>query len=345
MHYQVSGLHLQTNQPLAPLLPQEIGAPADVQIHLDETFPELDRLLATQQVWYSSAQVDEQGHPSLRISTLADGAYFRLAFVDGSEFVVDRDGAEVWGTWADALPPDERTSYLLDLVLSFVLCVRGVACLHASAISIGDRAVAFVGPEGVGKSTIATAFAMRGYPVVADDMLALTSSNRGFLAQPGYPWLRVRLSALSVLSHAGFSLPPLSPTENGFYFDLHLTQEGFKFERRTLPLAAIYFLSEPVNDVLETGIEPISASDALMTLVANTWAARVLNPPMRAREFETLSHLSAAVPLRRLRTGTTQLGSESLFEIISKDFRKIDSSLDNQHFEIRPPSLKKEVCG
>jgi len=326
MHYLVSGLHLETNQPLAMLLAQPGSSRVDVEIGLGESPPELNQVLPTQQLWYSSAQVDERGHPSLMIFTLADGAYFRLAFVDGSEFVVDRNGAKVWGTWSNAVSADERTSYLLGLVLSFVLCLRGVPCLHASAISVGNKAIAFIGHEGTGKSTIAAAFAMRGCPVIADDLVALTPLDGTFLAQPGYPWLRLRPSAINALSHENIELPILWPTEDGLYFDLDLTQTGYTFERRALPLAALYFCNQPGDDAPGTFIDAMPESPGLMALVANTWATRVLNPLMRAREFETLSQLSATVPLRRLRTGPNRSSASELTKAILSDFQQIPST-------------------
>lgn len=325
MHYLVSGLHLKTNQALAQLQPQTVSSRVDVEIGLDESPPELDRVPAAQQLWYSSVQVDGQGHPSLKIFSLADGAYFRLVFVDGSEFVVDRNGVRVWGTWSSVVPADERTSFLLGLVLSFVLCLRGIPCLHASAVSVGNETIAFVGPEGAGKSTIAAAFAMHGFPVVADDLVALTSTDETFLAQPGYPWLRLRPSAKNALTNKKIELPILWPTEDGLYLDLDLTQTGYSFERRALPLAALYFCGPTGDDVPGALIDSMPDNSGLMALVANTWATRVLNRSMRAREFETLSKLSAQVPLRRVRPATSRFSAPELSEAILDDFHRIPS--------------------
>ena len=48
-------------------------------------------------------------------------------------------------------------------VFAFVLRLRGAVTFHASAVRIGD-AVAFLGPQGAGKSTTAAALALRGCP-------------------------------------------------------------------------------------------------------------------------------------------------------------------------------------
>ena len=42
--------------------------------------------------------------------------------------------------------------------MGFVMLLRGIVCLHASAIAIDDEAIALLGPAGSGKSTTAAAF-------------------------------------------------------------------------------------------------------------------------------------------------------------------------------------------
>lgn len=321
MHYRVSGLQLRTNWPLDYVPECEAASPVDVHIRLGETLPGLSQLVARQQVWYVSSQLDDHSRPSLIISTLAKGLYFRLAFADGTEFVIDEQGTQVWGNWSNAVSASDRTSFLLELVLSFVLSLRGVVSLHASAISFKDRAVAFVGPEEAGKSTLATAFAMRGCPVIADDLVALTRSDQTFLAQPGYPCLRLRSSAMSALKAGNVALPTLLLTEDGRYLDLHLSVDDSEFEQRPLPLAAIYFLTGPEDDATETHVEPDASSDALIDLIANTWGTRALSPSMRAAAFETLSQLSAQVSLRRVRHASARLYPMELCDIILNDLQ------------------------
>src|ERR1700704_5295761 len=105
MNYHVSGLHLETNQPLFPLLPSQSEVPADVQVRLGETLPGFERLSATLELWYSSSQVDPQGRPILSIWKAPDDSYFRLAFLDGSEFLIDGKGTQIWGDWSLAVSP------------------------------------------------------------------------------------------------------------------------------------------------------------------------------------------------------------------------------------------------
>ena len=325
MLYSVSGIHLQTAEPLAGLLPEETSSPADVQVWHGENPAGLNRPSTQKELWYVSSDLDDHGQPWLSIFSLEEGAYFLMVWRDGGEFLVDQRGTQVWARWSNQGTEDDRTSYLLGPVLSFVLCLRGVTCLHASAVSIGKQAVAFVGPRGSGKSTLAAEFAARGYPIVADDVVALRPSNGSFLAQPGYPRLQLRPLALKMLQTATNDLPRLIQIADEAYFDLDLIERGYKFEQRALPLAVIYFLSEPISDVPGPKVAAMSGDESLMTLIANSWATRVLNPSMRAREFETLSQVTATVPLRGLHAGAKPSAPGALFEVILKDFHEMNS--------------------
>ena len=176
------------------------------------------------------------------LSTLAGGGYYRLLYSDGTEFIVDRTGTRIWATWPDTLTLEDMATYLLGPVLGFVLRLRGITCLHASAVAIGDQAIAFLGTAGAGKSTAAVAFAERGYPALSDDVAALSDQEHTFFVQPGYPLLRLWPSTIATLYGPMDTLPRLTPTWDKRYLDL--TQNGYRFQQEPLPLAAIYILDE-----------------------------------------------------------------------------------------------------
>jgi hypothetical protein len=231
---------------------------------------------------------------------LADGAYFRLLYSDGTEFVVDRSGTRVWANWPEPLTAEDMATYLLGPVLGFVLRLRGVTCLHASLVAVGERAIALLGPPGSGKSTTTAAFATQGYPVLADDMAPLQDQGDTFLVQPTYPRLRLWPDAVRLLYGSPEALPCLTPSWDKRYVDL--TQNGYRFQQKPLPLAAIYFLGEPSADPAAPFIETVPVRTGLITLVTNAYTTHLLDKAMRAREFELLSRVVAGVPVRRVMT-------------------------------------------
>ena len=83
--------------------------------------------------------------------------------------------------------------FLLGSVMGALLHQRGWLPLHGSAIRLPDGTAAiFMGPSGVGKSTLAAAFRRRGYAVAADDVsLIFTGADGSPLLQPAYPELKL----------------------------------------------------------------------------------------------------------------------------------------------------------
>jgi len=125
------------------------------------------------QIWYISAEREESGVPAMRVWRVAGGRYFRVLYSDGTEFAIERCGTEIWASWPDTLTLEDTAAYLLGPVLGMVLLLRGVICLHGSAVVVDDQAIALVGAAGAGKSTTAAAFAGLGHPVLSEDVLAL----------------------------------------------------------------------------------------------------------------------------------------------------------------------------
>ncbi|MFD1957532.1 hypothetical protein ACFSL6_26025 [Paenibacillus thailandensis] len=79
--------------------------------------------------------------------------------------------------------------YLLGSCMGALLMQRGILPLHGSAVVIEGKAYAIVGQSGAGKSTLAAAFASAGYPLVTDDVIAVSVSHAQEASKvyPSYP--------------------------------------------------------------------------------------------------------------------------------------------------------------
>jgi hypothetical protein len=100
-----------------------------------------------------------------------DGGHWRLRFFDRCDVVVEPGGRTV-RYWPHVdVDPDLLPIYLTGTVLAVVLMLRGHPVLHASAVEVDGKAVAFVGASGMGKSTLATAFCGQGAALITDDVL------------------------------------------------------------------------------------------------------------------------------------------------------------------------------
>jgi hypothetical protein len=322
--YSIYGTVLRADRPIPGLVPLSARRPVDVELHLGSAPPRLQEMLAIPpEPWYVSPYRDARGEPISTGWRLAGGACLRLGYCDGTEFFFERSGRALWATWPPSLTLEATVSYLLGPVMGFLLRLRGVTCLHASAVALGGQAVAFLGPAGAGKSTTAAAFAARGHAVLADDVVALAVRHGAILAQPGYPRLRLWPAALGALAAVGGRWPCLPPDWGARRYHHDLTRNGFRFQQRPLPLAAVYVLEPRRGADAAPLIEAVPAADGLMTLVANTFGNYLLDGAMRAREFAMLGQLLARVPLRRIYSHGDLSSLEAICDLIGDEVQEL----------------------
>ena len=299
--YAAFGLRIAATGPIPGLTPLGGAGSPDVVVRLQGAAPWPADGAADGdpgELLYRSPDHDDGGQPMLTVHRLRTGHHFRLLYADGVQFVISGAGRQVWATWPDPWTVDDVATYLLGPVLAFMLRLRGITCLHASAVAIADRAVAVVGPAGAGKSTVAAMFARRRYPVMSDDVVALGDDGDGPYVQPGPARLRLWPESVRALYGATEALPKLTPTWDKRYLDL--TSNGYRFQNRPLPLAAIYVLGERDANPRLPRVEPLSPPAGLMALVANTQAPHLVHEAMRAQEFHCLGRVATSVRISRV---------------------------------------------
>ena len=320
MHYGCSiyGLDVLANRPI-PTVPHSPITTADVRVSFGVLPDWLDRLQPQQiETTYVADYTNEAGNPAFVFAKLHGGQFYRFTYADNTEFVVDHNGQQIWTTWSEPLTLEDTATYLLGPVMGFVLLLRGLVCLHASAIVIDEVAIALVGPAGAGKSTTAAAFSERGFSVLAEDVVTLDDRVDRFLVRPAYPCIRLWPASAASLYGSRSALPPLTPNWDKCYLDL--TQQSGQFEREPRPLAAVYLLGERSDDPLAPFVEPFDRAAGLMSLIANTYGTKLIDKHMRAREFELLSRVVAHVPLRRVTPHTDARRLSQLCDLLLSDF-------------------------
>jgi hypothetical protein len=190
------GLRLRSNRPVPGLIPRS-EAPAA---------PDLSIIFGERPRW---ATVGNARHRAY------DDDRHQLSYDDGTEFFIDARGARIWATWPASLTIEDTATYLLGPVLGFYLRLRGLVCLHASAVMLDGRCVAFLGPAGSGKSTLAAAFAAQGHAIVTEDVACLDESGGAFAVRPGYPRIRLWEDSARLLRNS--ALPLLTPNWDKHY--------------------------------------------------------------------------------------------------------------------------------
>src|SRR3954468_14330500 len=93
-------------------------------------------------------------------------------------------------------PPDVAPwrwqRFLVGRILPWAAVLRGLEVFHASAVAVDGRALAFVGPTGAGKTSVAVRLVARGARFLTDDVLALDDVHGAVRAHPGAAIASVR---------------------------------------------------------------------------------------------------------------------------------------------------------
>lgn len=247
--------------------------------------------------------------------------FFQLAYDDGTRFIVDAARKRLWGTWLPPLTREDVWTYLLGPILGFVLRGRGVLALHASSVSVAGNAVILCGSSESGKSTTAAALALRGVPVLTDDISPVKEENGFLYVEPGYPRLCLWPGAVSSLFGTPAALPRLTPNWEKCFLALDGVRATFESKKR--PLGVVYLFAARVNEADAPRIEDCGTRDALLELVQNTYMNWLLDRNQRAEELDALARLVANVPVRVIVPHSDPARIGALCELIVKDAEQL----------------------
>lgn len=236
--------------------------------------------------------------PWLSIGRRAGG--YVLRFPDLADFEVSAAGDHIRCRPAARLAGSTLRHLLLDQVLPLALSRSGHLVLHASAVHIPRvGSVAFVGPTGCGKSTLAAALGLRGCPVVTDDCLVVDGLQKGentSMAVPGYPGLRLWRDAargLGLERDAGASVAHYSAKRR-------LATSAVRFRSRPSPLCALFVLGRRRPPGEPTRTRAFGSRDRLIALAPYTYVMDVEDRRQLSQMFRSLSTLVTRIPVVRL---------------------------------------------
>lgn len=157
------------------------GRAVSISAHTDEAarlhWPEGGKLICDER--------GPDGGVNFRIETHPDTGYLisgpqygaHLLSADGGLLRCFPEGQSEWA-WQ---------RMLIAQVLPFAALLHGLEVFHASAVVRDGEVVAFLGPSRSGKTSLALELCSRGAGFMADDVLALESSQGRLLAHPGSP--------------------------------------------------------------------------------------------------------------------------------------------------------------
>ena len=211
---------------------------------------------------------------------------YLLRFPDLADFLVSQDGQQVTCLPAPEVTEDTSRHLFLNQVLPLALAKQGKLVLHASAVEVGNYAVAFMGESGRGKSTLAASFATNGFRFLTDDGLVLERGNAGYQANPSHPSIRLwDDSQQALIAPEVPTAPPVQFTSKSRF----LAGEDIKFCNQPRPLQRIYFLGPGSSPHLT--FERVKPAEALIELVKHSFLLDIEERDMLAAQFDELSNV------------------------------------------------------
>ena len=289
MFYRAYGLRVRSEialPELCPFLPGEEPEDADVTIRRTGSGPDQDALGAPTR-FHFERQKALLVWPNL-------GA-FRVN--EGKEIVIEP---------APGVTDPLLCPALLGSAWPILLLQRGLSVLHASAVALrlssgAERAVAFLGRSGEGKSTMATALHKQGHRALCDDTIALQLPEKGLdgaspgetpmLIHPALPHLKLRAPSVVALGEDVSALARWHPDDDGFV--LRLSPDS---PRDPAPLSCLYVL----QDDPFPGVELLGPEEALLFLMKHAYAMALLPDDELESHFAQCVRLAKWVRVFRL---------------------------------------------
>lgn len=273
-------------------LPSAHEGPADVEFVVapDGTRPDEKSI-----VWFHEFRSSSGDAPIARCGRL--GEAFLVRREDAGDYVVSPAGERVVGRPA-ARGLEALSDEFVGTALPLALSLAGRIGLHASASLIGDRAVAFVGPSGRGKSTLAAALQTAGLPVLADDYLGLELES-GHISVTAGP-ARIKLRQDSAVAVAG--LQPAAPAPVGSAPDRGASRSGPTPRVSAWPLARVYLLEPRATVSIDDGIEiaPCRGAQAVVDVLGQMHRLALDDQAQLTRQLDAASQLVRQGLVRRL---------------------------------------------
>lgn len=168
--------------------------------------------------------------------------------------------------------PAKVRLFLLGSAMGALLYQRGMFLLHGSAVETAWGAMVFVGPQGIGKSTLAAHFQQRGYRILNDDVCAVIEDGGGkVVALPAFPHMRLCTDALERLRAAGAD-------EAGrparFDVDKYVVPLGRRHCSQPTELAAVHGLME--HEAEGIIVRPLRGFEGVDLLLTNLYRPQFL---------------------------------------------------------------------
>lgn len=231
---------------------------------------------------------------TLRYSLARDSDRTVLRYPGLCEFVGDKDLADITVHLHPGVDPGFIPVLAAGALLAVHLKLLHELVMHASAVQLDGRALAFVGASGMGKSTLAAVLCRNGCGLVADDVLRVDLTGTMVRVYPGSTESRLRMSARQLADAAPSDA--VRPTADGRLALRPSAVGPHACAGEPLPLAACV-VPLPTRQAVDVSVQRLPNPQALLRMIQFPRVVGWTEPASTAREFQALADLVEQVPI------------------------------------------------
>ncbi len=265
--------------------------------------------------WRYASDARHGGEPLLRICGSDDELL--LNFPQIADFYVTRDCIR----YVPARNADETFIELLFLgpVAALWLELNGIVALHASAVVVGDSAIAFLQHSGGGKSTLAASFLRRRIALLSDDVLAVSVTPKGVQCMPGYPQLRLAPAIARQFIDDIDALPPVHSSAEKKCIPVGGREFG-SFCDAPSPISCIYVPQRTSKRRRPPAAHALTPSQALRELVRGSFVANAADAlGWQSRRVRNLAKVAEVVPVKQLSYSSGMCYLDAVCDAVLRD--------------------------
>ena len=186
--------------------------------------------------------------------------------------------------------------FLLGSVFGALFHQRKLLPFHASSICYEGKAILFTGPTGIGKSTLAAAFRLKGFQTVSDDIsLVVPDSIDGYTLVPGYPQVKLWEKSLKLLNQDCTGMEKIREKLNKYKLDVKSNFYGTE----SLKIKTIYLIATKRTEGTE--ITDLKGAEKFIELKDNIFRSKWVNDFKNQQvNFSLLSFLIQSCQIRKI---------------------------------------------
>lgn len=186
----------------------------------------------------------------------------------GEPFLLIRGGKEIVINKNVEATQQEREVMVLASGIATILIQKNFLLIHGATVLHNRKVNVFVGPKGIGKSTLTAALLAKGYNVIGDDICTIYKDNSGNLCM-------LRPPRTLKLTEDSISKLEINPNQRDKHCDLKYWLELPDVKASSLPLSKVFALKAVPQDYVS--INQIKGTKGFQLILENLYRPAIVD--------------------------------------------------------------------